>query len=627
MELLYLYIKEYKVLNEQEINFYNLNIKKKSEYEFEIISSINDVIEKLKDKKNFFRDKNNSVKNITALIGENGTGKSTIIEYLSKFFIENESIDDLINNCTYLIIFFEEGHIYYRSSEEISLESKNIKKNEYNCKKVNSIYYTTGYENVESDINISDLVFFEDEFNKNKYSDVDIFELEKLDRKKINSIFDNFLINNYTCLIDFLANHKHDLDDFSKKENLDIKLPKKIILKNHYIRIKKNDDYIESMMKKIFRESLKELNLYYIIKYSLDYFITNISKNYLIENPDKIYPDFFINSSLSLKEFFLKFMEYYVDNSEKLLREESKYLNPREKNIIIYETMELKEELKFFVDYCDKNKIKFDNYEFQIELDIEKKSKIAQNILKKMKKLISQGIFINAKFEKKLSKGEENILFFLAKLDYKLENYRRKKDNLKKENFIFFIDEGEVSLHPKWQRKYINFLIKISEIVFKKNESVEYILSSHSPFIVSDLPKENIVFLDKEENSINKNRLKESEFKTFGANIHTLLSHGFFMDATMGEFAKQKLIDIVDFFTGERCDFEFSRGEIKKIIEMIGEPIISNKLNELYLKYYSSELKNETSNILIKKIEDINDRYELLKIQKIIERKLKNDKN
>lgn len=35
------------------------------------------------------------MKNITALIGENGTGKSTIIEYLSKFFIENESIDDL----------------------------------------------------------------------------------------------------------------------------------------------------------------------------------------------------------------------------------------------------------------------------------------------------------------------------------------------------------------------------------------------------------------------------------------------------------------------------------------------------------------------------------------------------
>lgn len=28
MELLYLYIKEYKFLNEQEINFYNLNIKK-----------------------------------------------------------------------------------------------------------------------------------------------------------------------------------------------------------------------------------------------------------------------------------------------------------------------------------------------------------------------------------------------------------------------------------------------------------------------------------------------------------------------------------------------------------------------------------------------------------------------
>lgn len=57
MELLYLYIKEYKVLKEQEINFYNLNIQKKSEHNFEIMSSKNDIINKLREKENFFSDK------------------------------------------------------------------------------------------------------------------------------------------------------------------------------------------------------------------------------------------------------------------------------------------------------------------------------------------------------------------------------------------------------------------------------------------------------------------------------------------------------------------------------------------------------------------------------------------
>ncbi len=75
------------------------------------------------------------------------------------------------------------------------------------------------------------------------------------------------------------------------------------------------------------------------------------------------------------------------------------------------------------------------------------------------------------------------------------------------------------------------------------------VLTSHSPFVLSDIPKENVIFLEKDEKTGNcKNVTSEININTFGANIHTLLSHGFFMkDGLMGEFAKEKIQSIIKY--------------------------------------------------------------------------------
>ena len=76
------------------------------------------------------------------------------------------------------------------------------------------------------------------------------------------------------------------------------------------------------------------------------------------------------------------------------------------------------------------------------------------------------------------------------------------------------------------------------------SKQIHLIISSHSPFILSDLPKENIIFLEKGKQVYPFDDRKQ----TFGANIHTLLSHGFFMkDGLMGEFAKDKIQSIIKY--------------------------------------------------------------------------------
>ena len=96
----------------------------------------------------------------------------------------------------------------------------------------------------------------------------------------------------------------------------------------------------------------------------------------------------------------------------------------------------------------------------------------------------------------------------------------------------------------------MKFLIKgLVKIIENKNISIHFLPITHSPFVISDLPKENVIFLERLENGQCKNISNIIDIKqTFGANIHTLLSHGFFMkNGLMGEFAKEKIQSIIKY--------------------------------------------------------------------------------
>jgi hypothetical protein len=125
-----------------------------------------------------------------------------------------------------------------------------------------------------------------------------------------------------------------------------------------------------------------------------------------------------------------------------------------------------------------------------------------------------------------------------------LDRFTNKK---LKDNIYIFIDEGENTLHPNWQKKYISYLIEF----FSKNfiQKINIIISSHSSFILSDIPKQNVIFLEKDEKTGNCiNATDKVDLNPFGANIHTLLSHGFFMkDGLMGEFAKEKIQSVIKY--------------------------------------------------------------------------------
>lgn len=189
-------------------------------------------------------------------------------------------------------------------------------------------------------------------------------------------------------------------------------------------------------------------------------------------------------------------------------------------------------------------------------------------------------------------------------------------DDIKRKNkndILIVLDEPDLTLHPNWQKRYINEMVNLLSNFPEKKFHI--IITSHSPFILSDIPEKNVIFLEKyiknDEKVRNENQKagncknvsKDIELKTFGANIHTLLSDGFFMsDGLMGEFAKSKIEEIKKFydenkelkkddsdFESKKEEFETKKKDFYNIQSIIGEKflqtIIKNYLDELEILF------------------------------------------
>jgi energy-coupling factor transporter ATP-binding protein EcfA2 len=174
-----------------------------------------------------------------------------------------------------------------------------------------------------------------------------------------------------------------------------------------------------------------------------------------------------------------------------------------------------------------------------------------------------------------LSTGEEALLTQYARF-YEL------KSKVKSKSLLILIDEGDLYFHPQWQKEYISRLLQFIPFIFL-NKNLQFILTTHSPFIASDLPKQNLIFLERNSDSacIIADPLQQPE--TFGANIHELFTESFFLsDGLMGEFARKNINELIkEINERQRITVNDFNKNFKKRIHIIGEEFIKAKLLEL----------------------------------------------
>ena len=168
------------------------------------------------------------------------------------------------------------------------------------------------------------------------------------------------------------------------------------------------------------------------------------------------------------------------------------------------------------------------------------------------------------------------------------------------------IDEVELYSHPEFQRRFISdFVSLLNDLQIKREliNSVNLIIATHSPFLLSDVPNENVVRLEN-----GKILDGDAKFKTFCSNIYELLANSFFMEYSMGEVARRHIGCIIDAYnTQEDSKIESikSRKDFYRYLEtVVGDSFLHQTISTML----ESMLENEKPDI--EKLKNQKERFE-----------------
>lgn len=207
------------------------------------------------------------------------------------------------------------------------------------------------------------------------------------------------------------------------------------------------------------------------------------------------------------------------------------------------------------------------------------------------------------KFES-LSSGEQQYYNAINTIVYHVLNLDSIKRHYSRVNILF--DEVELYFHPEFQRTFISDVINaMNNLKLVNIKEVNILFSTHSPFILSDIPSSNILRLEN-----GKPSNKDFE-QTFGANIHDLLANDFFLsNGFMGEFAKETIEDLIGFLKDRSSNRHWTIESASQTIDMIGDTLINERLNQLL----NNKIRNSefSRNQLLEKQNELNLRLKII---------------
>lgn len=212
-----------------------------------------------------------------------------------------------------------------------------------------------------------------------------------------------------------------------------------------------------------------------------------------------------------------------------------------------------------------------------------------------------------------LSSGERQLFFTLSAIVYHILNLKSIPKNGKRVrygNVCLVMDEVEICFHPDYQRTFVKrFLNTINSMRLNHAFGIHIIMTTHSPFLLSDIPLCNILSL--EDGMPRKMELRN----TFCANVYDLLNNPFFMHQFIGDFASDKLDDLIVDVNNNDPLGENAYNALLARVEMIGDDFIHEQLLKrlafrnsrmAQLKNREREL-NEELNRVKQEIENLND--------------------
>jgi len=637
MRLIFAYIENFKNIKKQSFNF---DSKYKCKYDYK-----NRMLEIEKNEHNIKIFSESIVFNV--IVGQNGSGKTSLIEFLMLMFFNSEEYKETLEGFV-LLEENEKIYISYYGMKNVAFKkingniniNKNIItydnenfyfKNQISKNRFRNIHYNPSYELVSSTFlkyTPKELREFDAAIYDYEFKPFDNINLISYPFKK-KSIFDIKFNEKFAVIMMF------KIADYIQHNKIKDILSKKIFFIPSRVLVELNKNNVKNAFIKSYVDNEKVINFFNNIN------ISNISLVELF----KIVLLGVINVSHILNN---EYTQYFFEKNGKVNQFLKILFNQcveyRKKNfftITVEQIMEFlltnvdNEELETLLENVSLSNELRDNFDSTLNLEISRMCRLIDllknqgysslplelNISKDDNRFIIEFLkFLPLSFDIKIfdennviyndfSFGEKSVIALLSTILYFVLFMKGKSLY-----YNVFIDEMEIGLNPEWQRKLIKILFDaFNNIVKKYKIKINFIIATHSPFILSDVPKSNVVFLENGQN-INKFNINED---TFGANIYDIFEKGFFLENSIGKYSEE-MIKAIDLILSFYNAFKIAKEDnnIFLLRNLLNRWYISEneELNEKEIKKQDEELLDESKEKLLIKLFEKNEiEYEKFK--------------
>jgi len=421
--------------------------------------------------------------------------------------------------------------------------------------------FDVSWQKYNKEISGINVIYFSNVFDRRpndfsrQVSDLSMNNLAKKSKQKYHSFFDQ---------IDFIESSKFQLLGIPIPNQFCIEID--IIPRFRNISLKAKFERELSDLHKMIRSRIRDLKTNTKFILSLNYsvllsFLNSVENNSteaieLLEISLSEYLNKLIDRNLNSKELSKGLLEIVSKLSIKLLKAE---------------------ELNKFENYLDKVN-ELDDFVSFIEIENIKNNAMKESFVVNFKSSKSEEFAVllgclrnnDKAFCSWLGISSGHVAYLNLFSSIFKELYRSRND------VILCIDEGDLYLHPQWQIEFFDKLLNVLPNL--SSGKVQIVLTSHSPFLLSDLPNQSITVLSSDE-SCEATSGSDIEQKTFGANLYELYSNLFFLNKSRtGLFANNKIKELLKQI--ESSDTDINEKDMKLFSEMIGDKVIKHILDK-----------------------------------------------
>lgn len=139
-------------------------------------------------------------------------------------------------------------------------------------------------------------------------------------------------------------------------------------------------------------------------------------------------------------------------------------------------------------------------------------------------------------------------------------------------NTLFVLDEPESHFNPQWRVQFVKRLLGLPAA----RGHQEVLLTSHAPFVPSDISRDHVLIFSKDDNGVH---VKKPEIETYGATFDRILEHCFGVKPPISAVARDEINELM-----ESNDVKKIREAMDRLGSSVQKAILADRLGQLEAK-------------------------------------------